>query len=324
MKSYYAFAFIIELFASSFIYGQNFVKDQLVSHPQMVLPQKGSIGGTASSFRVDGSSLNRGSFSIPLPISYPEERSSILFKPTPHYNQDNGISEFGLGWQTKLCVVRTRTKGELNFIDDDLATPFGTMNLGNDGYYYPYELSRRLRLEFIDNANISIYDSEGSVYFFGGDYVENGGLGFYKYCLKEAIDRYKNSTLYSYERNSSGKLFLKEVNWGPKDDQYQHKMELYYDTIQEPTASYKSGIKSILDRRVTQLDFLSRDADKLKIRFSYNFEYLDDTWGSGLYLNKLTKTYSSGVSEPPIAFETESWSPDHLKFTRNIRIWCLR
>src|SRR5258706_376104 len=90
--------------------------------------------------------LARGAFVLPLAIDAPGDRGPLLAKVTPSYSAETGIGEWGMGWQADLAIRRYRSRGEVNFVDDDFTSPWGHLVAGDDGNYYPAGLSSVIRV----------------------------------------------------------------------------------------------------------------------------------------------------------------------------------
>ena len=86
-----------------------------------------------------------------------------------------------------------REVGNLNFIDDDLSTPFGILKKSNDGKYYSNDLSKRITA-IVNKTNIEIYLPSGTRILYGNQsedvYSISGEKGvlrwFPKACYHES------------------------------------------------------------------------------------------------------------------------------------------
>src|SRR5262249_52978449 len=145
-----------------------------------------SLSGQLAHFALGPADVTRGGFSLPAPLSAPQERGPLVASPFPAYSIDAGISEFGLGWQTNLAITRTRIGGDIDFVSDDLSGPWGRMTPGGDGYWYPVGLREPVRVQLV-GADIIAYLPDGSRFTFGGDErIETAGRGTYAWLLREA------------------------------------------------------------------------------------------------------------------------------------------
>src|SRR5438034_7527677 len=81
-------------------------QDVLVQPPSIGQPQRGSIAGSLSQLNLGAGDLARGAYSLPLPIEAPGQRGALGAGIFPAYSPEAGLSEWGMGWTTELCIRR--------------------------------------------------------------------------------------------------------------------------------------------------------------------------------------------------------------------------
>jgi hypothetical protein len=74
-------------------------QDALIQPPNIAQPQRGSLVGTLSRIAFGAGDLDRGVFTLPLPIDVRTDRGPLLAKVVPAYSPESGIGEWGHGWQ---------------------------------------------------------------------------------------------------------------------------------------------------------------------------------------------------------------------------------
>jgi YD repeat-containing protein len=279
--------------------------------PGIDRPQKASLGGFASSMEWQAQGMSRGNLNIDFPLELPVVQGPLLHNPLPTYNQENGLKEFGLGWDSMNCVERNRRLGEINFKDDDFATPFGQFTKGLDGFYYPYDVGRRMRME-VGSSDITIFAGDGTTYRFGSQATEVNAEGTYRYCMTEAQTLYGYATTFLYTKNASGRLFLDLVRWGGTQADPTYELTFEYQIAANPYfTDYRWGTSSELDRRVRRL-VLKQGARTKKLRWTVEFGYHDFTHSPAFSLGEIRKIWPDGSQEPSIRLKHGLW--DASKF----------
>jgi RHS repeat-associated protein len=288
------------------------VSSQLTDLPGLDSPTKGSIGGFTSALQFDGAGMSQGNLTIAMPLSLPATRGPLLLNPVPSYSQSHGLSEYGLGWKQNICIERTRLKGEVDFKKDDFNTPFGLMSLGTDGFYYPYHMTSRYKLEN-SGDRLTVYSPEGVTYTFGGNAAESSPAGIYRYCLSHATDRWGFQTRYTYFRNQSGKLFLTNVFWGSPGENWNYQLKISLEQLANPVyLDYRSGTARAMDQKVKSIDLIQMDGQIPTVRHSYSLTHQNLATSSAFALTQLQKTFSNGFQEPPVRFTFGEWKADRM------------
>src|SRR5207245_787920 len=108
-------------------------------------------------------------------------------------------------------------------------------------------------------------------------------------------------TAISYApRKASDRPFVASVRYGGIADDYQYRIDLSYEPVPRFFASYASGEEQVLDRRVTRVTVLARDAQSGSFaeRWHHDLHYQQDSWGPAFYLVGVDQTFASGEAAP--------------------------
>ncbi len=280
-------------------------QDQLVQAPSIGQPQRGSIAGSLSKLSFGAADLARGAYSLPLPVEVPDQRGGLLARLFPSYSTEGSQSEWGMGWSSELAITRHRVLGDLQYDDsDDFSSPWGRLVPGDDGDYYPAGLRHIVRVHrTAAGAGWQVTTQDGTIYtFLAADSVTNGS-GTYAWMLSRVDSLHGDSTRLTWARNDSGRRFLESVKWGGRNDGTQYQATLAYETLPKPFISYASGAKLTLDRRITQISLGVRQGASYVERWRYDLGYKKSPLGPAFYLERLTRTFATGASEPPVTYD---------------------
>ncbi|WP_437972808.1 RHS repeat-associated core domain-containing protein [Sorangium sp. So ce295] len=285
-------------------------KDQLVQPPSIAQPERGSIAGSLSRLAFGPSALARGAYSLPLPIDAPAERGGLLASVVPSYSAEGGVGEWGVGWQTDLTIRRHRVVGEIDFTaGDSFTSPWGRLVEGDDGAYYPAGLRSMVRLRLSDEGWVAT-TSDGTRHRFDAADASVTPDGTYSWNLSRVETLFGDSTTLTWTHNDTGRAFLSEVRWGGRFDGNQYRMTFTYEPLSTPFATFVSGAKTLLDRRVTRVAVSARNGAYLE-RYRYDLTYQTSPTGPAFYLASVTKRYASGATEPPVTYRYD-FSTDQL------------
>ncbi|WP_437966603.1 RHS repeat-associated core domain-containing protein [Sorangium sp. So ce260] len=277
-------------------------KDQLVQPPSIGQPERGSIAGSLSRLAFGPSSLARGVHSVPLPIDAPSERGSLLASVIPSYSPEGGVSEWGVGWQTDLAIRRHRVGGEIDFtMNDDFTSPWGRLSAGDDGAYYPAGLRNMVRL-VATGGGWQATTSDGTRYFFDAADADTTPDGTYAWNLSRVDTLFGDSTTLTWVHNATGRAFLSAVHWGGRFDGTQYRMTFTYQSLATPFATFVSGQRTLLDRRVARVTTEVSTGAGYAARWRHDLAYETSPTGPAFYVKSVTKTYASGASEPPVTY----------------------
>ncbi len=276
-------------------------QDVLVQPPNLAPPQRGSLAGTLSRVTFGAGDLSRGAYKLPLPIDAPSERGPLLAGVVPSYSPDTGISEWGAGWQTDLSIRRFRPLGEVDFATDDYTSPWGRLAAGTDGYY-PAGLTSVVRVTPSAGGWTAV-TSDGTRYRFNAVDAVVTSRGAYQWMLSRVDNVLGDTTTLQWTRNESGRAFLASVQWGGRNDGTQYRMSFDYEAVPMPFVSYTSGDKLVVDRRVSRATVAVKQDSGYAARWSYALAYQASPTGPAFYLQRVTKTFASGASDPPVVYD---------------------
>ncbi|GHG73885.1 FG-GAP-like repeat-containing protein [Comamonas sp. JC664] len=291
--------------------------DAKVQAPELSAPQRGSLAGQLASVTFGPADVSRGAFSLPSPFSFPTERGAALGRFFPVYSPDSGLSEWGAGWQSALAFTRWRAKGSHDYVTDGLTGPWGQFVPGDDGYWYPNGLSSPIRLEPLTDTLIA-HLADGSRWTFGGAGRRViTSQGTWSWMLAEVVTAHGRKTRFDYEANASGRLFLKMVSYGGVGDDFQHRVVLDYEPLDQPFRDFRSGQELTLDRRVTTVVAQSRHAvtGAFEERWRHELTWQAEGLGPAFHLHSVRQRFASGQTAPPTVY-TYHLASEHLATTQ--------
>lgn len=293
-------------------------QDLLVQAPSIGTPQRGSLAGSLSKLALGPGDLARGTFSLPLPISVPTDRGPLLAKVVPSYSPEAGITEWGMGWQSDLKIQRYKPHGEVDFVTDELTSPWGRLVPGDNGSFYPLGLTSMVRVTAQAGGWIA-QTSDGTRYRFDAADSVTTSQGTFAWMLSRVDTIFGDSTSLSWRRDPGGRLYLSTVHWGGKYDGTQYRMSFEYESVEEPFFTYLSGVKQQLDQRVRSVSVNVKQGGGYAVRWRYDLTYSTGPTGLAYYLRQLTRTYATGASDPPVKYDydlnTELWASTQLTLT---------
>jgi RHS repeat-associated protein len=275
-----------------------------VQAPSLGAPQRGSLAGQYGQVAFGAAEVSRGTFSLPSPFLSPTDRGKLLADVFPHYSPDHGLSEWGLGWATNLQITRWRVSGDLDYVTDELTSPWGHLVRGSDGNWYPDGLDNHVKVVAGANDTWVVYAPDGATYTFGGDSRFTTSRGTYAWMLSEVHAVNGEKTSISYERNASGRLFPRFITYGGHEDDYQYQIEIQYVGTQLLFVSYAPGQEYALDRRVSQVVVRAKDRNTRSWveRWHYGLKYLEEELGPAFYLAEVDQQFPSGDAPPPVRY----------------------
>ncbi len=296
-------------------HAQSEPQDSLVQPPTFAQPERGSLAGAMSALPFGVAELARGSFSLPLPVELPAERGSSLANILPTYSIENGLSEWGIGWSSKLTIERYRVRGTVDYQDDELSSPWGRLAPGQSGWYYPAGFQTPVRARRIGNDWRAI-GPDGTTYTFEPA-IENAS-GIYSWHLVKVESLLGARTVLKYDSGTTidgvrSNPVLEEVLYGPPEAPESYRVTFGYEVATgnegaaSPFVSYRSGYPVQVDRRVAQINFdvRNRQSGAYARRWAYAMSYRDALYGPSFYLDSVMRTFASEESEPPIVFDYE-------------------
>jgi RHS repeat-associated protein len=274
--------------------------------PVLAPPERGSIAGSLSQYGLGPGDVQRGSFLLPGPFEAPQERGTLGASVFPSYAPEAGISEWGLGWQVPLRLQRFRFRGDIDYQTDDLLSPWGRLRQGTDGWWYTSGLGTAMRARQ-ENGGFLALEPDGTRYLFAASDAIPGAGGTFAWMLSEVITPTGERTRLQYEVNESGRRYLKRVFYGGRGDTAQYEIEHEYEALLRPFDDYRPGRLLRLDRRVKAVQVRARPATggPFQLRWRYDLSYEAAGHGPGFFLRSATRTFASGVAEPPVTYTYE-------------------
>lgn len=281
--------------------------------PDIATGQRAGLAGDLSKLAIGAGDVERGAFSLPTPFTVPGERGELQASIFPTYNPDNGISPWGVGFDTALTIKRTRIVGTIDYTDgDELTSPFGRLVRGSDGDWYPIGLEPHVRVR-VSGDELIAYQPDGSVWTFGGSARVVTARGTYAWHLREIRSATDRRTTLTWSANDSGQLFLASVAYGGVHGVAQYRVDLAYETVTSLDADdvarprfvdYRAGVPLTMDRRVKTVSVLAKNAQSgaFEERWHYTLGYTEESIGAAFYLARIDRTFASGETAPPVTY----------------------
>lgn len=286
--------------------------------PVLAAPKAGSLAGSLSTFDTGVQDLASGSLTYSLPLTFRNERGPLLANILPSYSMQQGLSEWGLGWQMNLSIKRTRLSGHINYRDDLFSSPWGLLAQGSDGHWYPEGLKARVRIKITPKEAIA-YGPEGEVYFF--QKAQGTPLGTYAYYLSEVKSPTGRPTVLSYE-TAKNVVYLKSVRYGGSGETLPYSIDFVYEEL-DPSRhwiSFRSKFSQVYDRLIKRvvhkLTLLGRD----ETLWTYEIEHGSDPASPLHFLKAVTRIFPEGKREPSMRFSYESFAPSQITYETTQRL----
>ena len=296
------------LFAWPSVSSAQVFNDHLIQPPELPPPGPGSITGSLANYELGDGGLVQGVFELPSPFVAPDERGSPPEQLFPIYSPHNGLSEWGMGWQSSLSIRRHRLLGEIDYRTDGFAGPWGRLFEGEDGYWYPSNLKARARHEQTGEGWRVILP-DGTEYQFHQAEVSERGV--FAWHLTRVHTIFGDGAEIEWRTNSSGRPFVEHVLYGERGDIGVNRIKFSYEELSQPLIDFRRGEASALDQRVDEILFERRNGGEgYSERWRYDIGYLDDPHGPSFFPRTVTRTFASGESEPPITYTyrlAEDW-----------------
>ncbi|ATB30277.1 RHS repeat-associated core domain-containing protein [Melittangium boletus] len=277
--------------------------DSLIQPPGLAVPQRGSLVGSLAGVAFSASDLSRGGYTLESPFAVPSDQGPLLAPIFPQYSVDQGISEWGMGWQATLALTRFRAVGSLDYATDGLTGPWGELVQGTDGDWYPRGLSTGVRVAATADGFVA-YLPDGTRQVFGGAARVQNARGTYSWHLTEVVTATGWRTSLAYEANASGRLFLKTVSFGGVGNNTQYQVEFVYAPVPVPFSDWRSSQALVLDRRVQKVVVSGRShaSSVLRERWHYDLTYQQEALSPAFFLKDVVRVFASGESEPPVRY----------------------
>ncbi len=287
--------------------------DQLVQGPEITPPSRGSLAGQYASVSFGPGDLARGTYTLPLPITFPSDRGTIGASPVPSYAVDGGVTEWGVGWSaSNLQIFRSRITGDLDYATDDLTGPWGRMIHGSDGAWYPDGLPSMVRV-VQSGVDLIAYLPDGSVWTFASSDGVVTSAGAYAWGLQSVVTVLGRTTTYGYTHNASGRAYLSTVTYGgtnPSTPEYEVAID--YTPLAVPLSDYRSGQQVLLDQRVTTVHLRALENGSFVERHTWGLTFTQDGTGPAFYLAGLQQTFAASGQVAPASTYTYSFAGSYL------------
>ena len=279
-------------------------KDQLVQPPKLAPAERGSVAGSLSGVNFTATELARGAFRLPLALGLPDDRGPLLANVVPAYSPDGGLSEWGMGWGVDLTIRRHRLVGEINYIDDELVSPWGRLRPGDDGKLYPTGLATVIRIS-TDGSDYLALTTGGTQYRFRAASGVTTDRGVYSWQLTDVVTIEGDRTTLEWTKNASGRPFLTRVTWGGRGAGAQYELVPSYETLTTSFIDHTTG--AVLDRRITGLRVAVRDpaSGSLVERWHDVLGYRGAPFGPAFYLETVQRVFASGQKQPAMVYRYE-------------------
>jgi RHS repeat-associated protein len=284
--------------------------DARVQSPELAPPERASLAGQLAGVVFGPADVSRGAFTLPSPFEVPSDRGPLLASPFPSYAPEHGVSEWGIGWKASLEIARFRVSGSIDFAADDMNGTFGHMTRGSDSAFYPMGLARAVRVTHDVGADsLTAFTSDGTRLVFGGSArTIVAGKGTYAWHLVEARSVTGRKTRIDWSTNASGRLFPEAIWFGGIGDDFQYRIDVTYESLGTPFEDYRSGKLLVLDRRVSAVVVLAKNArtGAFEERWRYELSFESDGLGPGFRLASVQQVYRSGARPPASSYSYNS------------------
>ena len=284
----------------------------LLQVPTLPRPEAASIAGSLAKMAFGPTEVSRGMFSLAGPFTAPAERGPLLADVFPSYSSENGLSEWGMGWKANLSISRFRVTGDIDYETDEFVSPWGRLRQGADGFYYPLGLEPAVRLTRAESGWTAVMPDGKRFVFLARDALETAA-GTFQWMLSEVTTPEGDRQQLGYERNSSGRPFLKTVHYGGRGGEPTTAIELEYERLPWTFKDYRSGEAITLDRRVSAVFVKAREeaSGPFVLRWTYDLLYEETDYGPAFYLTEVARTFASGETEPAVTYAYQN-STEHL------------
>jgi RHS repeat-associated protein len=290
-------------------------KDYLIQTPNIESPKRGSLQGEYSKLGLESLKLSTGSYNFSLPITFPNKRGKMLWPYNVSYSPSFGLDYTGIGWSSQLYINRHRDIGKVDYLNDDLMTPWGQLVLGSDGYYYSKNVLSKVKAEILSDEVI-VYLTDGRKLIFGNfddnhnDRIQTGQT--YKWYLREVSDLVGHKSYYHFLRETlSDQTYLSKIEYGGIGEDFQHEVIFNYVDTKVPMVTYSTGRSIKRNKRLSTINVYNKESSSFIPTYHYSFTYSENGNSPAYYLESIQKIFESGEKEPAVTYDYDSAS-DYL------------
>jgi len=273
----------------------------------------GSIQGLGESFDANP---NAGTSSYSVKVAVPPGVAGYEPEIALSYSSGGGNTELGLGWAIPVPQVQRSTDKALpSYTDDDTFVLKAMGARGAEDLVEMADGSYRFRIEGAfakgarrDDGSWSFRAKNGELFRFGtsSDSRIESGKNVFAWLLAERVDTYGNVIRYEYEK-SGGRPYLMRIVYNDSSPEARNVVEFVYQDRFDDLASYISGFKVELTRRLATLVVKH---GKTTVR-TYSLSY-DDS-GSLSRLRQVELVGMRGDRLPALSLGYVGFAPDDAK-----------
>ncbi len=288
-------------------------QDALIQPNTLSAPERASVHGSLAKQEYGPESLAQGTFSLPLPLSFPESRGPLLWGAAPAYQPGAGMSEWGQGWNLGLTINRTRYTGFLDGATDDFVSPWGRLGKGNDGNYYLLGQTEPLRFTYAPaTQRWTVTSGDGTIYTFD-PYVAAGVSFVSEWYLTEV--RAANGYVTRFEYIAGvGRWLLSEIAYAGRGEgpaqlsvTITHAAQIAPGVPIAPIRDFSFGYERVLDQRVATVTVRARHASTgaMTELWTYSLGHAPASFGPAFYLTSVVRSLPGAagrVSEPAVTY----------------------
>src|SRR5512133_2919651 len=261
----------------------------------------GSIEGLGRNFTP---SLSSGTAAYGIDIAVPPAIGGFGPSLSLDYDSGGGVSEVGLGWRLGgLPSLRRRTEDGLPKFDASdkfeltgLGAPSVLLEVAPGTYRPEQESGAFIRVrKSADGIQWEARDKTGTIYRFGGDGCtesESGNTATYLLC--EQFDLHSHRIQYAWD-TSKGHALLQSVTWNAQTPEPTLVTKLTYDARPDVQERYSSGIRQIIDRRLSRINVTRGAAIVRSYTLSYNVAATGQSSAAGDNRSLLTRVHVTGT-----------------------------
>ena len=264
------------------------------------------------SFKTD---LSTGAATASIPIVVPPGRRNMQPNFTLSYSSNNPNGICGIGWSLTSSNIRRSTKKGLPEYDSSDTFVFASSGSSEDLVEIsPNEYRQKIETAFMkyvyDDVGLKwdVWDKNGTKYTFGSSIdsriVDDTASKIFAWFLDKAEDLYGNYITYIYEKNASGQIYLKEINYTGGAGLTPDKSIVFnYITNRTDKAyNYRTGWEIVTDWLLSSIDITFEGNPE----WHYELSYISSPNTQRFLLSQIKLVDKNGNSLPPKKFKYQS------------------